>query len=124
MQAWFFLLIAATFETAWTYSVKYMKFADLKLLRWHNFYSPQIGLPILAPIVGYVVFGIANIYFFSMAIKQIPTPTAFAVWTAMALILIKLVDVFIFHANWSVTELFFLMLIGIGIVGLRLYAAA
>ncbi|CCH51955.1 small multidrug resistance protein [Fibrisoma limi BUZ 3] len=124
MQAWFFLLIAATFETAWTYSVKYMKFTDLKLLRWHNFYSPQIGLPILAPIVGYVVFGIANIYFFSMAIKQIPTPTAFAVWTAMALILIKLVDVFIFHANWSVTELFFLMLIGIGIVGLRLYAAA
>jgi len=124
VQAWFFLFIAATFETAWTYSVKYMKFADLKLLRWHNFYSPQIGLPILAPIVGYVVFGIANIYFFSMAIKQIPTPTAFAVWTATALIMIKLTDVLFFKADWSLPELFFLMLIGIGIVGLRVYATA
>ena len=123
LQPWFFLLIAASFETAWTYSVKYMTFSELKTLRWTTFYTPQVGLPILLPFVGYVVFGIANIYFFSMAIKQIPTPTAFAVWTAMALILIKLVDVFIFKANWSFAELFFLTLIGAGIVGLRVYAA-
>ncbi|MFD2574100.1 DMT family transporter [Spirosoma soli] len=123
MQAWLFLLIAASFETAWTYSVKYMTFSQLKTLRWNTFYVPTIGLPILLPFVGYVVFGIANIYFFSMAIKQIPTPTAFAVWTAMALILIKAVDVFIFKANWSYTELLFIALIAVGIIGLRVYSA-
>lgn len=123
MQAWLFLFIAASFETAWTYSVKYMTFSQLKTLRWNTFYLPHVGLPILIPFVGYVVFGIANIYFFSMAIKQIPTPTAFAVWTATALILIKAVDVFIFKANWSFTELFFMTLIGAGIIGLRVYAA-
>ena len=123
MQPWIFLFIAASFETAWTYSVKYMTFSDLKTLRWDTFYTVDQGLPILGPFVGYVVFGIANIYFFSMAIKQIPTPTAFAVWTAMALILIKAADVFIFKANWSLTEIFFLTLIGVGIVGLRVYSA-
>ena len=81
-----------------------------------------MGLPILLPFVGYVVFGVANIYFFSRAIKQIPTPTAFAVWTAMALVLIKAVDVFLFKMNWSFAELFFLTLIGIGIIGLRVYS--
>ncbi|QIP14650.1 hypothetical protein G8759_19545 [Spirosoma aureum] len=123
MQAWLFLFIAASFETAWTYSVKYMTFDLLKTLRWNTFYTPNVGLPILLPFVGYVVFGIANIYFFSQAIKQIPTPTAFAVWTAMALALIKAVDVFIFKTNWSLTELFFLTLIGVGIIGLRVYSA-
>lgn len=123
MQSWLFLFIAALFETAWTYSVKYMTFSQLKTLRWNTFYTVDQGLPVLMPFVGYVVFGIANIYFFSMAIKQIPTPTAFAVWTAMALILIKATDVFIFKANWSFAEIFFLTLIGVGIIGLRVYSA-
>jgi len=123
VQSWLFLLIAAFFETAWTYSVKYMTFSQLKTLRWNTFYTVDQGLPVLVPFVGYVVFGIANIYFFSMAIKQIPTPTAFAVWTAMALILIKATDVFIFNANWSFAEIFFLTLIGVGIIGLRVYSA-
>lgn len=123
MRPWLFLLIAASFETAWTYAVKYLSFSALKTLRWNTFYLPGVGLPILLPLLGYIVFGVANIYFFSQAIKQIATPTAFAVWTAMALILIKLVDVLVFKSNWSLTELFFLTLIGVGIVGLRMYSA-
>lgn len=122
MQAWLFLFLAASFETAWTYCIKYMTFSDLKTLRWNTFYLPGAGLPILLPFLGYIIFGVANIYFFSQAIKQIPTPTAFAVWTAMALVLIKLVDVFIFKTNWSLAELFFLMLIAVGIIGLRMYS--
>lgn len=123
MQAWFFLFIASAFEVAWTYSLKYMRFSDLKTLRWNTFYNSQAGLPVLLPFIGYLVFGLANIYFFSMAIKHIPTPTAFAAWTAMALIMLKVVDVFIFRANWSFAELFFLTLIGTGIIGLRVYSA-
>ena len=102
--------------------MKYLSFSALKTLRWNTFYLPGSGLPILLPFVGYIVFGIANIYFFSQAIKQIPTATAFAVWTAIALALIKLVDILVFKTNWSFTELFFLALIGVGIVGLRVYS--
>lgn len=100
-----------------------MTSSDLKTLRWYTFYLPGIGLPILLPFVGYIVFGMANIYFFSQAIKHIPTPMTFAVWTAMSLVLIKLVDVLVFKTDLSFTELFFLTLIGVGIIGLRVYSA-
>ncbi|WP_080059110.1 DMT family transporter [Spirosoma aerolatum] len=123
MHAWLFLLIAAFFQTGWTYSLKYMAFDDLKTLRWDSFYSPDAGLPVLLPFLGNIVFGFVNMFFFSLAIKQIPTPTAFAIWTAMTLALVKLVDVAVFRASWSVTELFFLVVMGIGIVGLRACSA-
>lgn len=123
MRYWIFLGVAALFETAWTYCLKYMKFSDLKLLRWHTFYRADMGLPILGPFLGYIVFGIANIVLFSNAIKVIPTPTAFAVWTALTLILIKLVDILYFRTGWSLTEAFFLLLITAGIIGLKASAS-
>lgn len=122
MFYWFYLLLAAICETLWTYSLKALTFSSLKTLRWHNFYKADGGLPVLLPLLGYIGFGVANIYFFSTAIKRIPTPTAFAVWMALSLILIKLSDVFYYKANWSFTEVFFVMMIVIGIVGLKVYA--
>src|ERR1700744_1541902 len=83
--AWIYLIIAATCETAWTFCLKFMKFADLKTLTFANFYKWPEGLTILIPFIGYIAFGLANIYFFSTAIKHIPTATAFAVWTATTL---------------------------------------
>jgi quaternary ammonium compound-resistance protein SugE len=59
-----------------------MKFSDLKTLRFINFYRWAGGLPVLLPFIGYILFGLANIYLFSLAIKALPTATAFAVWTA------------------------------------------
>lgn len=119
MYAWLFLFIAALFQTGWTYSLKYMAFDKLTALRWNSFYLPGAGLPILVPFLGNIVFGLINMFFFSLALKQIPTPTAFAIWTAMTLALVKVVDVMVLRASWSVTELFFLLLIGLGIIGLR-----
>jgi quaternary ammonium compound-resistance protein SugE len=87
-----------------------------------SFYKWQGGLPVLLPFVGYILFGLANIYLFSMAIKQIPTATAFAVWTASTLILIKVVELAFFRQQISLVEVFFMMLIMIGILGLKIYA--
>jgi quaternary ammonium compound-resistance protein SugE len=120
---WLYLLIAAMFEATWTISLRLMKVDDLKSLRWDNFYRADVGLPILLPFIGYVVFGLANVYFFTLALKQIPMATAFAVWTASALILLKLIDVFYYKSQISFMELLFLALITIGIVGLKVYAA-
>jgi len=120
--AWLYLIIAATCETAWTFSLKFMKFSDLKTLRFINFYRWHGGLPLLLPFIGYIVFGLANIYFFSMAIKQVPTAMAFAVWTAATLILIKITELAVFHQHIQFVELFFMLLIMIGILGLKIYA--
>jgi len=124
MQAWLFLFIAACFQTGWTYCLNYMAFDALKTLRWNTFYTADAGLPVLLPFLGNIVFGLVNMYFFSLALKQMPTPIAFAGWTAMVLVLVKVVDVLIFKNNWSLTELIFITLIGVGIIGLRLYPAS
>jgi len=121
--AWIFLILAATCETAWTFCLKFMKFSDLKTVGITTFYKWPGGLPILLPFVGYVLFGLANIYLFSTAIKQIPTAMAFAVWTATTLIFLKVSEVVFFHQRISWTEAFFMFLIMVGILGLKIYAA-
>jgi len=121
--AWIFLILAATCETAWTFCLKFMKFSDLKTIGFTTFYKWTGGLPILLPFAGYVLFGLANIYLFSTAIKQIPTAMAFAVWTATTLIFLKVSEVLFFHQRISWTEAFFMSLIMIGILGLKIYAA-
>jgi quaternary ammonium compound-resistance protein SugE len=122
--AWLYLFIAALFESAWTFSLKFMRFGDLKTLRFTNFYKTAEGLPILVPFVGYILFGIGNIYFFSMAIKHVSTATAYAVWTAITLVLIKVAEVAIFKQKISWLEILFMMMIMAGIMGLKFYGTS
>jgi quaternary ammonium compound-resistance protein SugE len=100
-----------------------MKFSDLKTLRFVTFYRWDGGLPAILPFVGYIGFGVLNIWLFSMAIKQIPTAIAFAVWTATTLIFLKIVDLTYFRQSISLPEVLFILMIMIGIIGLRIYAA-
>lgn len=76
----------------------------------------------MIPFIGYILFGIANIYLFSLAIKQLPTAIAFAVWTATTLIFIKIAELIFFKQNISFVEIFFMLLIMAGILGLKIYA--
>ncbi|WP_198666770.1 DMT family transporter [Taibaiella helva] len=119
---WGYLLLAALMEALWTYSLKVMQFRHLKQLTWSNFYIPQSGLKILAPFAGYICFGIANVYFFSMATRQIPLATAFAAWTGASLVLIKLSEVIFFQQKTSLPEVLFILMIMGGITGLKFFA--
>jgi len=119
--AWLYLVLAATCETAWTFCLKFMKFKDLKTLSFINFYKWQGGLPVLLPFIGYILFGLANIYMFSLAIKHLPTAVAFAVWTATTLIFIKIAELAFFNQRISFVEIFFMLLIMAGILGLKIY---
>ncbi|MGZ3873564.1 MAG: DMT family transporter [Mucilaginibacter sp.] len=121
-MAWIYLVLAASCEAGWTFSLKFMKFSDLKTLSFINFYRWNGGLPVLLPFIGYIVLGLANIYLFSIAIKQIPTATAFAAWTAATLILIKITELVFFNQRISPPEIFFMILIMAGILGLKVYA--
>jgi len=122
--SWLYLIIAAAFEAAWTFSVKFMKFSDMKKLHFTTFYKPGDGLPVILPFVGYILFGICNIYFFSLAIKQLPTATAYAIWTAVTLILIKITEIVFFQQRFTFVELFFITLIMTGILGLKFYGTS
>lgn len=120
MSAWLCLLGAGICQTGWIYSLKFIQVADMKALRWTTFYRPDGGLFIIAPWLGYILFGLANSILLGMAMRTISTATAFATWMALSLVFIKLIDVFGLKQEWSYPELFFTLLITIGIIGLKM----
>ena len=117
-MAWIYLIFAATLETCWMFSLKFLAFSKFKLLTFQNFITSE-GLSIWLPLAGYILFGIANVYFFSLAMKTIPSAIAFTIWTAMSITFIKIVEVTFFKGTVSALEIFFLAMILIGIVGLK-----
>lgn len=118
-KAWAFLLIAAGFEAAWTYSLKKVSLNAIKYAISENpFFSVTVGKEIGYLLI-YLGLGGANIYFLSLSLKSIPLTLAIASWTAISLVLIKLFDVFILKTPTNSLEIFFLTLIIVGIVGLK-----
>ncbi len=118
-MAWLKLFIASLFEICWTYSLKYMDVAKLKKINWPHLFNDKQNAYIIAPFAGYVVFGIGNIFFFSMAMKVLPASTALAVWMGMALVGVKLVGISVFKEDYQLSQFFYIILILIGIVGLK-----
>src|ERR1700761_6614998 len=98
-----------------------MRFSELRLIKFNSILSLYKGLPVILPFIGYIVFGIGNIYFFSLSIKQLPVAIAYAVWTAITLILIKVAEMTFFGQRISLAETFFMLLIMTGILGLKFY---
>jgi len=76
------------------------------------------------PVLGYAVFGILNIIFFSLALRKIPASTAFAVWLGIAMVAVKLIDIAIFKEHHSGMQVLFILLILIGVIGLKIYSEA
>ena len=122
--SWIYLIGAAVCEMAWMYSLKYLRWDALKALRWDTFYRPDVGWPVLLPWVAYVFFGIVNTILLAIAMRTIPTTTAFAVWMALTLVFLKAADVFWLKLSWSWSELLFILLITIGIIGLKFVSPA
>ena len=113
------LLLASLFEIAWTFSLRFMSVKKLKTLHWRGFFNQQGSWAILAPFIGYILFGLANVYFISQAMKDIPASTALAVWMGTALVGIKLVEIFYFKTSYDWVQFIYIGLILIGIVGLK-----
>lgn len=122
--SWLYLIGAGFCEMAWMYSLKYMRWDALKALRWDTFYQPDSGLPIVLPVVAYVFFGIVNTLLLAISMRTIPTTTAFAVWMAMTLVFLKAADVLWLKLSWSWSELLFILLIAVGIMGLKMVGPA
>jgi quaternary ammonium compound-resistance protein SugE len=118
-MAWIYLIVASLLEIAWTYSLKFTNFQRLRSIHWQGFFQKKENLTILAPFAGYLIFGIGNIIFFSMAMKQIPASTALAIWMGIVVVGVKLVDIGIFKEPSNLYQFFYMTLIIIGIIGLK-----
>ena len=117
--AWLYLLLASIMEVCWNYSLKYTSLDKIKALDWSQFFSNSAGALTVLPAVGYIAFGVGNVFFFSKALTTIPTGTAFAIWMGTALVGIKIVDTLILKEAFQWAQVFYIGCILVGIIGLK-----
>ena len=122
-MAWIYLIIAAALEACWMFSLKFLTFDKFNTLSLSNFFQIT-EMKIWLPLAGYIFFGATNTYFFSLAMKSIPTAIAFTIWTAVSILFIKVVEVTFFHDKISFVEIFFLIVIMVGIIGLKVFSTS
>lgn len=118
MIYWIYLLIASFLETGWMLSLKYISFSALKNLSFQSAGWKGSAL-VIAPFIGYVVFGIGNIYCFSVATKHIPVSIAFAIWMGVALCSIKVIEIVFYKQTGSFMEYVFMAMLLVAIIGLK-----
>ncbi|MFM9839888.1 MAG: DMT family transporter [Cyclobacteriaceae bacterium] len=117
---WLYLIAASLLEVGWIFSLKKLSFTELKkisvqVVSQHPVESAWVILPFL----GYVLFGTGNIYFFSLAMKQISASTAFAIWMALTLVGVKLIEVIFYKEAIKPLDYVFLALLVVAIIGLK-----
>jgi quaternary ammonium compound-resistance protein SugE len=118
VMAWIYLFIGAVFEMAWTFSLRFMNVRKLQELRWKTMFT-RADWAILWPFLGYIAFGLGNVYCISLAMKDIPASTALAVWMGTALVGVKLAEILFFKGSYDVYQFLYIGLILLGIAGLK-----
>ena len=102
---WLYLFIAGALEITWAIT---MKMSD--------------GFTVLIPAVITGIGYIASAVFLSVALKQLPLGTAYAIWTGMGIVGTSVLGVFLFQEKLTVPPVICVMLIVVGIAGLKLLA--
>ncbi|MZQ75802.1 MAG: hypothetical protein GT589_06520 [Peptoclostridium sp.] len=100
---WFELIIAGIFEVGWALSLKYSQ----------GFTKP---LPSIITIAGMT----ASFYLLSLALKSIPLGTAYAIWTGIGTLGTVILGITLFKEPIDAIRIICIMLILIGIIGLKM----
>ena len=118
-MAWIYMMAAALFEIVWVFSLKFLSFKKIGTIQWRLFFKNADAIVTLTPLLAYIIFGLANVYFLALSMKQISTSLAFAVWTAVSVVGVRLAEIIFYKEPYSLREFFFLALIVVGIIGLK-----
>jgi quaternary ammonium compound-resistance protein SugE len=104
-MAWIYLFIAGLFEIGWAIGLKYTD-----------------GFNKLWPSVLTIATMILSFYFLSSAVKTIPIGTAYAIWTGIGAVGTAILGIILFNESKEFIRIFFIFLIVIGIVGLKIFS--
>jgi quaternary ammonium compound-resistance protein SugE len=102
-MAWALLLLAGLFETCFAIALK-----------------QSDGFRNLVPTVLFLVFSLASFGLLSLALRDLPVGTAYAVWTGIGAAGTALVGILWLQEPVTVLRLLSIALIVTGVVGLRL----
>jgi quaternary ammonium compound-resistance protein SugE len=103
-MAWAILFLAGAFEITWAVALKYT----------HGFTRP-------GPVVLVFGAGFASFYLLSLAVKELPIGTAYAVWTGIGAVGTAVLGIILFDEARNVARLASIVLIVAGIAGLRIF---
>lgn len=103
--AWIYLVIAGLFEVVWAIGLKYTE-------GWSRFW----------PSAGTAAAMIVSLIFLSLAMKELPVGTSYAVWTGIGAVGTVILGIVLFAEPATAIRLGCVALILTGIVGLKFAA--
>jgi len=106
-MGWVFLIVAGVLEVGWVISLKYTH-----------------GFTRLVPIVFYAVFGAGSAYFLSLSMKTLPLAPAYTIWAGIGAIGAAAYGAMYLDEPLRALRVASMLLILVGIVGLKLSASA
>jgi len=102
---WLVLFIAGIFEIAWAIGLKYSD-----------------GFTKLYPSVFTAISLILSMGLLTYAVKGLPIGTAYTVWTGIGAVGTTILGILLFNEPKDFLRMFFIFLIIVGIVGLKLFS--
>lgn len=102
---WLILFVAGVFEVAWAIGLKYSD-----------------GFTKLYPSIFTVITLILSMGLLTYAVKGLPIGTAYTVWTGIGAVGTTILGMLLFNESKDFLRIFFIFLIIVGIVGLKLFS--
>lgn len=102
-MAWVYLFIAGIFEVVWAIGLKYS----------HGFTKL---IPSVITILGMLI----SFYLLAQATKSLPLGTSYAIWTEIGALGTVILGIVFFHEPLNIPRVLFLIMILVGILGLKL----
>lgn len=104
---WFILFMAGLFEVIWAVALKFT----------HGFTRP------LASVITLLAMG-ASFYLLSIALRSLPLSTAYAVWVGIGAVGATIAGVLLFREPVTALKMISLLLVVLGIIGLKMASSA
>jgi quaternary ammonium compound-resistance protein SugE len=107
-MAWLWLVLAGAFEIAWTIGLKYTD-------GFTRGFWPSLGTAVAM---------VASMVLLAIAVRELPIGTAYAVWVGIGALGTAVLGIALFGEDRSLPRLSCLLLLVVGIVGLKLTTPA
>ena len=98
--------------------------AGLLEVFWATFLRMSDGFTKLVPSIIAVVGNLASIFMLSLALKNLPLGSAYAIWTGIGVVGTFIVGVVAFQESVSIPQVICVALILCGIIGMKLTGTA
>lgn len=102
---WIILIVAGLFETGWAVGLKYTE-----------------GFTKLWPSVGTAVSMAISVFLLSIALKEIPVGTGYAVWTGIGAAGTAILGMILFDEPREIGRIISILLIIAGIISLKIFS--